>query len=84
LLSVLNLNVSDLKKILTSENTIGRGTNLKNLSPFLLIIQSIIYQRQAILETYINDVPKKFKIILPKELQTEKLTITSLENIIKV
>lgn len=84
LLSVLNLKVSDLKNILTSENSIGRGTNLKNLSPFLLIIQSIIYQRQAILETYINDVPKKFKIILPKELQIEKLSITRLDNIIKV
>ncbi len=84
LLSVLNLKVTDLKNILTSENAAGRGTNLKNLSPFLLIIQSIIYQRQAVLEEYINDVPKKFKIILPKELQTEKLAITSLENIIKV
>jgi ppGpp synthetase/RelA/SpoT-type nucleotidyltranferase len=85
LLTALNIRITDVRAILTAENNAGRGTNYKNLSPFLLILQSIINQRPSLIQDYANSEPsKKFKIIFPKELQIESLLIEKHENIISI
>lgn len=76
LLKAFNLKIEDLKKILEKENNEGRGINQKNLSPFLLIIQSVINQQPNIIEKFL-EVENRYKIIFPKELQ---FTIVSLKN----
>lgn len=87
LIIALDLKPSDLTTILADETEVGRGTNYKNLSPFLLIIQSVINQRGQLIQSYINQTNsgnKIFKILLPKELQINQLKIESEENIIRL
>lgn len=85
LLKGLNLHVEDLEKVLQKENDLGKGVHFKNLSPFLLILQSIINQRQSIVQKYIEkDSNQKFKIILPKELDISSINLLSEVNIIRI
>lgn len=85
LISCLGLSIADLKQIVTLETSIGKGTHIKNLSPYLTILQSIVNQRKTVIERYIND-PKEhaFKLMVPKELDVSALNITSESNIVKL
>lgn len=85
LLGALRITIKDVAEILTKENEAGRGTHFKNLSPFLLIIQSIINQRKDLIQQYVNrDKPGRFKIMLPREIQAEALTIRQHHNIMQI
>lgn len=85
LLKGLNLQVEDLEKVLQKENDLGKGVHFKNLSPFLLILQSIINQRQNLVQKYIEkDGKQKFKIILPKELDISSIKLLSEVNVIRI
>lgn len=80
LLSALNLKITDIRTIITTENNAGRGINFKNLSPFLLVIQSIINQRKDVVQEYLDGQTQKFKLILPKEIQTQTLDTSAGKN----
>ncbi len=85
LLKVLGIKVGELKQILKNENDLGRGTNFKNLSPFLLLLQSIVNQNPDLIESFLKTKSQqKFKIILPKELNLNSISIDNEENIIKI
>ncbi|GAA4457971.1 hypothetical protein GCM10023092_25490 [Rurimicrobium arvi] len=63
----------------------GRGTKIKNLSPYLVLLQSIINQKKEVVENYLNNPEsKKFKLILPKELDISSLSIQNFDNIVKL
>lgn len=89
-LRAIQLPVSELRKAFIQESTLGRGKNLKNLSPFLLIVQSVINQHKDIMETFINNTSldsnkiKNFKLLLPKEVHLGSLNILNETNIVKL
>ena len=85
-LSAIGLKINELVIIMTQEKAVGRGTNLKNLSPFLLIVQSVIYRRKDLIETFLNDdkATFRYKLIFPKELNTESLNINYRNRIVEV
>jgi hypothetical protein len=86
LLYSLHLNVEEVKDILINENGIGKGTNLKNLSPYLLVLQSIINQKKDVVERFINSTYSKQnrqKLIIPKELDISTLNIEHEDNLVK-
>ncbi|MBT2623518.1 hypothetical protein [Chryseobacterium sp. ISL-6] len=83
-IGALNINVVHLREILKEENKLKRGVYQKNLSPFLLVVQSVINQRPSLIQTFLNeDTSQKFKIILPKELEIHTLSIKNEVNIVK-
>lgn len=85
LLKAINLKTGELRQILKDENDQGRGTNFKNLSPFLLLIQSIVNQKPNVIETFFkNESQQKFKIVLPKELNVSSVSLGNEEKIIKI
>lgn len=84
-IKAVGIDFGEIRKIMKQETAAGRGTNLKNLSPFLLLIQSIILTKKEIIETYINsEEDHKFKLIIPKELEFGKMNIEHSKNIVKI
>jgi ppGpp synthetase/RelA/SpoT-type nucleotidyltranferase len=85
LLVALNLDITELEKILIKETALGRGTKLKNLSPYLLIMQSILNQKPELFDEYINSTDeRKFKLIIPKEVNIGSLVVKNENNIVKL
>lgn len=83
LLKSIGMTLSTLKVILDTENDEGKGTNVKNLSPYLVVLQSIINQRKSLIEEYINnETEQRFKLILPKEIDFSKLKIERDSNMV--
>lgn len=85
LISYLGLRLAELRNIINSETATGKGTNIKNLSPYLVVIQSIINQRKDTIESYLNSPEEhKFKLLLPKEVDISTLNIESKTNLVKL
>lgn len=85
LISNLELKLADIKEIIRNETVIGKGTNIKNLSPYLVVVQSIINRRKDIIETYLNSPTEhKFKLLLPKEIDISALNIRTTSSIVKL
>lgn len=81
LLSALKIDAVELTDIFNKENSLGRGVNYKNLSPYLLVLQSIINQKQSKVEEFLKK-DNRFKILLPKEIQTN--SINFVRNTVKI
>ncbi|NQX40773.1 ppGpp synthetase catalytic domain-containing protein (RelA/SpoT-type nucleotidyltranferase) [Pedobacter steynii] len=84
LLQALRLNSTDLANILSTETSLGKGTNLRNLSPYLLIVQSIINQRKLLVERFFSGKKQRFKVLVPKELSLDGIKIGAGENMVKL
>lgn len=84
-LKAFNLQIEELVEIVDKESKSGRGPYLKNLSPYLLIIQSVINQQPSVIQRFLNfKDEKKFKLVLPKELNLNGLTISNKINTISL
>jgi ppGpp synthetase/RelA/SpoT-type nucleotidyltranferase len=93
LLAVLGLSPAELEMILSIEQQLNRGAAINNLSPFLAILQSIIYQQQGLFETFLKTAPRKlkkkyYKLLLPPEIvfPSDSLSYNEINspNIIKI
>ncbi len=85
LLNALSINIGDLERILKNESKIGKGVQTKNLSPYLIIVQSLINQEGAMMADFLNTVNSPyFKLLITSELDTSRLTITSSSNMVKL
>lgn len=76
LIKVLNFTISDIEECLVVETAKGFGTNTLNLSPYLIIIQSIINQKTS----HVKKVLKKKirssyapKLFIPIEVDTTQI-----------
>lgn len=68
LLAKLDLNLDELHEILNQETKKGKGVKTSNLSPFFIILQSIINNKPDKMITFLK-VNKKGKIIISNELE---------------
>lgn len=62
----LNISISDLNNLILNETNVGRGTLTKNLSPFLIIVQSLFNQNPV----------KVFKFLRSKDSSKTRLLLT--------
>lgn len=63
------LGLEDIDAALSRETAQGRGTNIENLSPYCVIIQSLIYQDDPKLKEYLTvRNSAQFKVFLPSEI----------------
>ncbi len=75
LIHCLGIDLITLEAILIAETTIGKGTYIKNLSPFLIIIQSIINNQPQYITNYLNSNSSEFKILVTSEIDVSNINI---------
>lgn len=67
LINKLNINLDELIRIIENENKLNRGSKTLNLSPYLSIIQSIIYQNPELIKKFLLK-SKKEKIFISNDV----------------
>ncbi len=72
LLKMLDLSLEVLEESLLEEIKQGRGNLTLNLSPYLILLQTLINQQSLKVNNYIKKDNKK-KILIPKEIDTSKI-----------
>ncbi len=65
----LGISLEELKAMVEQENLVGRGALTLNLSPYCILIQTIINQNSQKLRAFLTGRQKKLKILLPKEIE---------------
>jgi hypothetical protein len=75
ILLLFKLKVEDLKKILEAESALGRGIKITNLPPYLIIVQSLIYQKPEKVKNYILSGTGKGRLACTDEMEFAPLGI---------
>ena len=77
LLKAFEITLASLKEIIDAETILHRGTETLNLSPYGIIMQSIINQKPALVEkVFKNGYRIRTKgILLPSEVSLNKINI---------
>jgi hypothetical protein len=76
LISQVNLDLETLNELLDNEKLLGRGVLTKDLTPYLIIVQTIIYQQPDKLNGFFRR--KNFKgnkIIISKDMELNGVNI---------
>ncbi len=68
ILKSVDIKINRLREILDEETKIGRGVKTLNLSPYGIIIQSLLNQETEKLLCFLSSEPKRFKIFIPQEI----------------
>lgn len=69
LIEAINIRLPELTKIMEDETKSGRGAMTMNLSPYLIIVQTILNSKQAAIINFLSiDDGNKQKILFTKEL----------------
>lgn len=83
ILESIGLNIDRLREILDEETKIGRGVKTLNLSPYGIIIQSLLNQETKKLLSFLSSESKRFKIFIPQEIDIPAhVNKNSLRNVI--
>ncbi len=69
LCKALEIPLDDLRRMIDRETTLGRGTATLNLSPFCIIIQTIVNQSPDSIRVFMNLPRSRFKLLLPREVE---------------
>lgn len=75
LLDQLAVSTEELQIFLNAESGMGRGIHTSNLSPFFIIIQTIINQKSQKIIDFFADEKRTDKIVIPTEITTGGLTL---------
>jgi ppGpp synthetase/RelA/SpoT-type nucleotidyltranferase len=77
LLSSLNIDVEILEESLLKETSLGKGSKTVNLSPYLIIVQTVINQHADVLRKMLGrkNKRKRNKILMPSELDMTLLGV---------
>jgi hypothetical protein len=84
LIYALRLNSDELFNILNLETNAGRGVLIRDLSPYNIVVQSIINQKAATIIDYLKFKKGKFKIFLPNEIDLNGIDISESNNLIRI
>jgi ppGpp synthetase/RelA/SpoT-type nucleotidyltranferase len=79
LLKALGLSVKELEIILAAETGVGKGVKTRDLTPYTIILQSIINQKPDFIKKFDSNTKNRFKIFLPKEVSLGDLVISKAE-----
>ncbi len=83
LLKHLKIAPTELQKYLDIESGEGRGTKTVNLSPYFIIIQTIINQQSQKITDFLSNTEEKSKLVIPTEITTNGLDLNE-EKIIRI
>ncbi len=83
LLSILKLDLTSFDKYLIDDTNAGKGTNLRNLSPYMLIVQSIYNQNSSLIESFLKSKNyERTKFLITPELNFKQIDDMQKHNII--
>lgn len=83
LFSTLHIKLDQVEEILKTETDAKRGTNTKNLSPYLITIQSIFNQNPGMILSYLRSSKQmKDKILITNELNLPALQRIKAEKVV--
>lgn len=69
LMNSFNIKIRRVKEILELETSEGRGAKTRNLSPYDIVLQSLINQETEKLKKFFKTEPMKCKIFVPEEIE---------------
>jgi hypothetical protein len=81
LLKHINVSLEDLRTMIETETAVGRGATTKNISPYNIILQSVLNTNPLIIENFAQR-RNKFKILVPKEIEFPNINLRHKENFI--
>ena len=84
LITALGISLKDLNKIIIEESLNGRGAKIRDLSPYLIIVQSLYHNKNIEFLKYLRSKNGKQKILIAKELNLPKLSRIIKEKIINI
>lgn len=84
LLNSLNISLTELNTILLNETNAGRGVNIRNLSPYLIIVQALYNIKNVEFLRYLRKKDGTHKILIPSELNLPKLSRIVKDKIIEI
>lgn len=58
-----------LREILKSETVLGRGAKILNLSPYSIIVQSLMKVEPGLIRKFLDSESAKIKIFVPREIE---------------
>ena len=64
----VGIDLVTLKKDLVEETTLGRGTQILNLSPYATVVQSLLNQELSKFQRCLMRSKQEFKVYIPKEM----------------
>jgi len=83
LIHAIGINSTKLKEVIVKETEIGKGTNILSLSPYGIILQSLLNSEEGLMCQCLTADETKFKMLMTKELELPKtLPLEKLKNVI--
>ena len=83
LLKQLKVSVLELQSLLNTESDLGRGVKTLNLSPYFIILQTIINQDPGKLDVFFSSRESHGKIVISDEIDLKSVTLNP-EKIVKI
>ncbi|MCK8491768.1 hypothetical protein M0L20_07880 [Spirosoma sp. RP8] len=84
LIKNIPINQNELRAVIKTESDLGRGIHLKNLSPYLILIQCLINQKPGKFQEFIIKPNQRYKVLLTAELDISKIDLSTATNIIRL
>lgn len=85
LINCVGINLENLKKALIKETELGRGTKTLNLSPYSIVVQTLLNQEIGKMRKYLMQNNRKFKIFIPNEIiPPPTIDFSQLKNVVFV
>ncbi len=75
LIKLLKIDINTVDVLLKEETKIGRGIYILNLSPYFIVLQTILSKKPEIIENFFADENNKKRIVIPPEIETGSLTL---------
>lgn len=84
LLNSLNISLTELNTIMLEETNLGRGAKIRDLSPYLIIVQTLHNIKNVEFLRYLRKKDGKHKILIATELNLPKLSRIVKDKIIEI
>lgn len=84
LITAVGVSLKDLNDIIIEESSQGRGINIRDLSPYLIVVQCLYNKKNDAFLKYLRSKNGKQKILIAKELNLPKLSRIVKEKIIDI
>jgi len=81
-IKLLDISTEELESILDEETKEGMGINIRNLSPYFVIIQSICNKRNEKIESYAKE--NKNDLLFTSDLNLKNVSLTSKDKLYKL
>ena len=84
LITSIDIPLQELNNIIIAETSAGRGTNIRDLSPYLIVVQCLYNNKNAEFLKYLRNKKGSHKILMTNELNIPRLTRIVKDKVINI